>query len=106
MSLKKSLFIGLALWLALSTCCHKRDMAKQKEKTPMRDINAVMQDHSAELLAKPEVVGFYVGKLDDGRSCITVMLKSDNPQAKKQIPATLEGHPVQIIVSGEIKPMR
>jgi len=106
MSFKKIFLVGLALWLALAACCRKSEMAKQKEKKPMRDIHTVLQDHSAELLAKPEVAGFYVGKMDDGRSCITVMLKSDNAQAKKQIPATLEGHPVQIIVSGEIKPMR
>lgn len=75
------------------------------EKQALRDINLVLEDHSAELLALPEVVGFYVGQLRDGRACITVLLRSDNPEAKKNIPPTLEGHPVRIEVTGEFRPM-
>ena len=104
--LKAKQLVVMAILLMLFADCHKTEVRKEKEEKPLQDINQVLQAHSAELLAKPEVVGFYVGQLEDGRACITVMLKSDNPEAKKQIPKSLEGHPVRIEVTGEFKPMR
>jgi len=94
----------LVVLLTTIVGCHKSEKLKEEEK-PLRDISEVLQAHSAKLLAEPEVAGFYEGRLEDGRPCITVKLKSDNEESKKRIPKTLEGYPVIIEVTGEIKPM-
>jgi hypothetical protein len=104
MRLAFTLFVVPCVVLITVMYCHRAEVMKEEQPT-FRDINLVLEDHSAELLAKPEVVGFYVGQLEDGHSCITVMLKSDDPEAKKNIPATLEGYPVRIEVTGEFRPM-
>jgi len=71
----------------------------------MRDINQVLKDHSQELMALPGVVGVYIGKLDDGRFCIRVMVVKNSKDLKKKIPKDFEGHPVEIEETGVIRPM-
>jgi hypothetical protein len=70
-----------------------------------RDINEVLRSHDKELLALPGVVGVYVGALEDGKtSCLKVMLAQKSPETERAIPKSLEGYPVIIEVTGEIKP--
>ncbi len=71
----------------------------------MRDINEVKEAHVAELMALPGVAGVYVSALDDGTPCIKVMVVKTSAELEKTIPKTLEGHPVLIIETGEIKPL-
>lgn len=71
-----------------------------------RDIKAVMDAHVDELMAIPGVTGVAVGALDDGTPCILVLILEDRQEIRGKIPETIEGHPVRIIVSGEIKPLR
>jgi len=71
----------------------------------MRNINEVMNAHVGDLMALPGVVGVYVSALDDGRPCIKVMVLKTTPELEKKIPHYLEGHPVLIIETGEIKPL-
>ncbi len=73
--------------------------------TPIRDINAVMQDHTAELMALPGVVGVYIGAREDSILCIRVMVVAKTPELEKKIPPSLEGHPVEIEETGVIRPM-
>jgi hypothetical protein len=73
---------------------------------PSRDINAVLQAHDKELLAIHGVVGVYVGLLDDGKTaCLKVMLAEKSAEAERAIPKIIEGFPVVIEVSGEIRPL-
>jgi len=70
------------------------------------DINAVLRAHDKELLAIPGVVGVYVGLLEDGKTpCLKVMLAQKTVEAERAIPKTIEGFPVVIEVTGEIKPL-
>jgi hypothetical protein len=73
---------------------------------PIRDINEVMKAHTDELMSLPGVVGVYIGALDDSTLCITVMVKEITSELKQKIPKTLEGHPVVIEETGEIRPMK
>ena len=74
--------------------------------SPSRDINAVLRAHDKELLAIPGVVGVYVGLLDDGKTqCLKVMLAKEPAEAERAIPKTIEGFPVVIEVTGEIRPL-
>ena len=71
-----------------------------------RDINEVLRAHDKELLALPGVVGVYVGVLPDGKTaCLKVMLAQKSAETERAIPKGLEGYPVVIEVTGEIKPL-
>jgi hypothetical protein len=80
--------------------------AQTSSPSPRRDINAVLSTHDQDLLAIPGVVGVYVGLLDDGRTpCLKIMLAKRTPQTEKNIPQSLEGYPVVVEVTGEIRPL-
>jgi hypothetical protein len=82
-------------------------MAEDRSPTPRRDINVVLHDHEKELLAIKNVVGVYVGLQKDGRtSCLHVMLMRDSPETRKAIPLVIEGYPVMVEITGEIRPLR
>ena len=74
--------------------------------SPSRDINAVLRAHDKELLAIHGVVGVYIGVLDDGKTaCLKVMLAERSAEAERAIPKSIEGFPVVVEVSGEIRPL-
>jgi hypothetical protein len=73
---------------------------------PRRGINAVLADNDKRLLAMPGVVGVYVGLLDDAKTpCLKVMLSKRKSPSEQPIPAQIEGYPVVIEVSGELRPL-
>ena len=81
-------------------------MAQNDSPSPRRDINAVLRDHDKELLAIPGVVGVYVALLEDGKTpCLKVMLARKTAETERAIPRTLEGYPVVVEVTGEIRPL-
>lgn len=93
--------VGAVCW----TGCHA-NMSTTDSKSPRRDINAVLADHDRQLLAMPGVVGIYVGLNDDQETpCLKVMLARDDPQLRRAIPQVIEGYPVLLEVTGEIKPL-
>lgn len=71
-----------------------------------REINIVKEGHTAELMALPGVIGVAVGEEEDRTPCIVVLVVELTPELERKIPKTLEGHPVRIEESGEIRPMR
>jgi len=75
------------------------------EAMSIDDIKTVMEAHVDELMAIPGVVGVAIGALDDGTPCIRVMLLEDTPELRRRIPDELEGHPVDIDVTGPIRAM-
>src|SRR5437762_12776478 len=100
--------MGAFVFAALIACAilPSQTMAQQNSGTPKRDINDVLRAHDKELLAIPGVVGVYVGLLDDGKtSCLKVMLAQKSAEAERAIPKTIDGYPVVIEVSGEIRPL-
>ena len=81
-------------------------MAQDKSATPRRDINDVLRAHDKELLAISGVVGIYVAVLEDGKTpCLKVMLAQKSAETERAIPKTLEGYPVVVEVTGEIRPL-
>jgi hypothetical protein len=72
-----------------------------------RDINAVLAAHDDEWMARPGVVGVYVGLLDDQKTpCLKVMLARKDRKLERSIPCAMEGYPVITEVTGEINPLR
>jgi hypothetical protein len=95
---------AFCFWL-IAGCGHP--MTPNRSSSPPRDINAVLADHDAELLAIPGVVGVYVGLLKDEKTpCLKVMLAREDSRLKRRIPRSLEGHPVVTEVTGEIHPLK
>jgi hypothetical protein len=93
----------IALFLVLFSACHQ-NMA-QNSASSRREINAVLAAHDKELLAIPGVVGVYVGTLEDRRiPCLKVMLARKTPESGRKIPRAIEGYPVVVEETGEIRP--
>jgi hypothetical protein len=72
----------------------------------LRDINIVLKSHAAGLMALPGVHGVAVGETEDGTPCIMVLAEPAAGAIGGAIPETLDGHPVRILDSDEIRPMR
>ena len=67
-----------------------------------RAIEEVLKEHTKELMSLPGVVG--TGQsLCDGQPCIKVFVVNKTPELEKQIPQALEGYPVVIEETGEIR---
>ncbi len=84
----------------------RHNMAQTNSPSPKRDINAVLADHDKQLMAIPNVVGVYVAVLEDGKTqCLKVMLAQKSSETERAIPRLLEGYPVVVEVTGEIRPL-
>lgn len=51
------------------------------------------------------VVGIGLGELDDQTPCILIMVVEETEALSQMLPSEIEGHPVRLLESGEIKPM-
>ncbi len=67
-----------------------------------RTIEQVQRAHMAEWMAIPGVVGTAIGRHED-KPCILVLTASDTDEIRQKIPATVEGYPVIINYTGEIR---
>ena len=72
---------------------------------PTRPIEEVQAAHSPALMAIPGVVGTFIGATADGKPCIEIMVIERTAALERQLPRTLEGHPVEIFESGRIRPL-
>jgi hypothetical protein len=100
--------ISFLLFAALIVCggCKKPPSGERSAPiVPTREITQVMDAHVDELMAIPGVVGVAVGALDDGTPCILVLVVNESAGIRKGVPREIEGHPVKIEVTGEIRPM-
>lgn len=91
----------------LFNSCGREEASKTKEPPEMssRDIMTVMEAHVDELMKIPGVAAVAIGELEDKTPCIKVYVIEKTAEIEENIPAELEGHPVVVEVSGEIKPM-
>ncbi len=101
-----SVILVAALAVALGAGCKmSSDVPERSHAKPARPIENVQRDHTDELMAIPGVVGVYLGALDDGTPFIGVMVVERTPELARRIPKEIEGHPVRIDVTGEIRPL-
>ena len=98
------LYLILLAFLFLFGISIVEDIKGQSEMAT-RDIKEVMEAHTEELMAIPGVVGVYIGALGDGTPCIKVMVIEKTPELEQKIPKALEGHPIVIEETGEIRPL-
>lgn len=91
----------LALALALAACGPQR----REEAVERPDIMSVVDAHAPRLIAIDGVAAIAVGALDSGEPCVRIYVVELTDSLRAQLPRTLEGWPVDIEESGEIRPL-
>ncbi len=72
---------------------------------PAARLSEVLARHTPALMKTPGVVGTAESRLTDGRPCVLVLVAKLTPELKRALPRELEGWPVKIDVTGEIRAM-
>ena len=67
-------------------------------------IDKVIKRHAPILMAIPGIVGVAQGQCGD-HPCLRVYVIQKTPELEQKIPRTLEGYPVVIEETGEIRPL-
>ncbi len=68
----------------------------------IKSIAEVLGEHTESLMALPGVIGTAQGE-QAGKPCVTVLVVESTDDLKRRIPGNLEGYPVVITETGEIK---
>lgn len=77
--------------------------AFDRDHPGVRAALAVKERHAPQLMAQPEVVGIAVGLTEDDRPGLLVLVK--HPPGAGALPESLEGVPLIVHVSGELRAM-
>jgi len=67
-----------------------------------RTIEQVQRAHMAEWMAIRGVVGTAIGRHED-KPCILILTAADTDEIRQKIPPTVQGYPVIINYTGEIR---
>jgi len=96
---------SLVALVMLSTAqrCHEAPPAEEP-LSETRPIEVVLAERTPGWMAVPGVVGTGQG-LCDGVPCIVIYASARTPEIEARIPATAEGHPVRVEVTGRIEPL-
>ena len=76
-----------------------------KGPTLTRTIKEIIHANAEELMSTPGVIGVGEGRLEDGTPCLLVLVVELSDDVRDRVPAKIEGYPVKIEVTGEIKGM-
>ena len=102
------ILIGVAFAVSTLVTCDGRvqDRGNQsnEDSTRMTSITDVLEAHTAELMAIPGVVGTGIGE-ENGEPCILVLVSKKDERLRRQIPTRLDGFPVRIDETGEVRPV-
>lgn len=89
--------------IAAVTCASKTGDRNQGESTmAAKKIEAVLREHTKKLMSLSGVVGTAQG-LCDNKPCIKIYVIKRTPELDEKIPDILEGYPVIIEETGEIR---
>lgn len=92
-----------ALFLMQAACAGGMTGPQAKEEpVAARPIDEVLRENVRALMAIPGVAGAGQG-LCDGKPCIRVYVTEKTPQLERDLPRTLEGYPVEIVETGQIR---
>jgi hypothetical protein len=82
--------------------CAREKVHRGEKAMPPTTIQEVLKTHTPELMSIPGVVGTALGE-QKGELCIKVLVVQKTPELTQKIPSTLEGFPVVIQQTGEIR---
>lgn len=88
--------------LAINLSCHRPQAGGTPDSGGAVPISATIERHSGELLEIPGVVGVAEGEAN-GRPVLHILVARRTPELMSRLPRTLDGHPVVVIESGEIR---
>jgi len=105
MTLMRSLrsFLIIFALFALGGCWDRKEPVESS--SPKRPIEAVLAEHAPRFIAMEGVVSVGQGELEDHSPCIRIFLKQHDAALERRIPSHLEGYPVIVQVTGEIRAM-
>jgi hypothetical protein len=99
-------FLGVLAVLGGGPACKGEDARTESTTAmPARDLDTVIKENAAELLAIPGVEGMYGSVAESGDPCIKVTVVRDTPELRDALPETLGGYPVVVVETGPIRPM-
>lgn len=102
------LFVAIVALVAVvggAGTCAKQVVDDDEQRRALmagKTIEVVLKEHTDRLMSLPGVVGTAIGACD-GNPCIKVLVVKKSPELVKKIPPTLEGYPVVIEETGEIR---
>ncbi len=96
--------VALALVLGGTATCAKQVVEDERGGgfVAGKTIEEVLKQHTDRLMSLPGVVGTAIGECER-KPCIKVLVVKRTPELVKTIPSTLEGFPVVIEETGEIR---
>ena len=94
------LFLLLIISIFLTQC--NNQVKNEMQKKP---IEQVLKDNQDMLLSVNGVQGFYQGLSEEGNDIIVVMVDTLTKVIREKIPDSLDGYPVLLEETGEIKPL-
>lgn len=101
--------LGAALALAAAGCgprerpVPERAPARGEESTmTRRPLSAVLAEQTPGLMAIPGVVGTGEGR-EGNRPVLLVLVARDTPELRARLPREVEGYPVVVHVTGEVR---
>ncbi len=96
--------LSLIIFFLFSIFCQSGTFDIRAEGNPMppKAIDEVLREHTKSLMSIPGVVGTAQGLCDD-KPCIKVYVIQETPELEQKIPQILEGYPVMIEETGEIR---
>lgn len=94
----------VAALMAMGGLGCNNDLPKSEQTGPMagKTIQQVQEEHTDEWMAIRGVVGTALGQCE-GKPCILILTASDTEQVRGTIPPTVEGYPVVVQHTGEIR---
>lgn len=95
----------LAITQLLLACPSSEKKEEQKLTVPDSDVIRVMNKHADSLMAIPGVTGVSVSALPDGSPTIMILIIEESATLRESLPDSLDGYPVVVNVSGEIRPL-
>ncbi len=100
---KVVLCLSLIVIATFSITCAIKVVEHQEENAmAQKAIEKVIKEHGEELMTVPGVVGMAQG-LCNNKPCIKVYVIKKTPELDKKIPENIEGFPVSIEETGEIR---
>ena len=98
-----TILLAGAFCCALLGCSSETTGQKERRQDMLsKTIQQVQEEHTPAWMAMPGVVGTAIGE-HDGRPCIKVFVARVTEELKTKIPATVEGYPVVLEPTGEIR---
>jgi hypothetical protein len=98
------LSLGMIVLVSFFVGCGKETLNDRggRKKMATKTIEKVLEENTDKWLSIPGVVGTAIGEFK-GKPCIKIFVVKETEELTQKIPSTLEGFPVVIQQTGEIR---